>query len=106
MEIDKKGLKIPVPLEVIARRAAKYYQLKANQVLVAERGKGKKNMARWMAMKLCPEVGGAKLCDIADYFNVGHYSTASQTIARLNKLMGEDTWVFDDCNMLSQDLTR
>ena len=106
LEIDKKGLKTPVPMEVIVERVAKHYHVEVGQVRVTERGKGKRNVARWMAMKLCQEAGGAKLTDIAQYFNVEHYSTVSQSIGRLNRLMGEDSGVFGDYNMLSQDLTR
>ncbi len=56
-------------------------------------------------MKLCQEVGGAKLTEIAKVFNVGHYSTVSQTIGRLNLLMYKDSRVAGEFNVLSQDLT-
>ncbi|VAW55236.1 hypothetical protein MNBD_GAMMA06-1024 [hydrothermal vent metagenome] len=56
-------------------------------------------------MKLCQQIGGAKLTDIAKAFNVGHYSTVSQTIGRLNLLMEEDELVKNRFNALSQDLT-
>ena len=55
-------------------------------------------------MKLCQEVGGAKLTDIALLFGVGHYSTVSQTIARLNRLMEIDDSVLKEYNTLNQDL--
>ncbi len=64
-----------------------------------------KNIPWWIAMKLCQEVGGAKLTEIAKVFNVGHYATVSQTIGRLNGLMDEDDEVVGGFNMLSQDLT-
>ena len=41
-------------------------------------------------MKLCQEYGEAKLHDIAKVFHVGHYSTVSKTIGRLNRLVSED----------------
>jgi len=56
-------------------------------------------------MKLCQDVGGAKLTDIAIIFKVGHYSTISQTIGRLNKMLQDDRRVSSDFTMLSQDLT-
>ncbi|MCP4490568.1 MAG: hypothetical protein GY820_25120 [Gammaproteobacteria bacterium] len=56
-------------------------------------------------MKLCQQCGEAKLTDIASEFHVGHYSTVSQTIGRLNKLMKEDAGLAKEFNMLSQDLT-
>ena len=66
---------------------------------------GAKNIPRWIAMKLCQQVGGAKLTEIADVFNVSHYSTISQTIGRLNRLMGDDRETEKIFNILSQDLT-
>ena len=74
-------------------------------ICVAKRGSGEKNIPRWIEMKLCQEVGGAKLIEIAKVFNVGHYSTVSQTIGRLSILIHEGDGVIDEYNMLSQDLT-
>jgi len=56
-------------------------------------------------MKLYQEAGGANLTEIAAVFNVGHYSTVSQTIRRLNALMVDDRDVMREFNILSQDLT-
>ena len=105
MEIDKKGLKHPVDLLKIVAAVANSYNLSVKDVCVAKRGNGVKNIPRWIAMKLCQEVGGAKLTEIAKVFNVGHYSTVSQTIGRLNLLMYKDSRVAGEFNMLSQDLT-
>ena len=58
-----------------------------------------------MAMKLCQQIGGAKLTDIALLFNVGHYSTVSQTIGPLNKVLETDVELVECFNVLSQDLT-
>ena len=56
-------------------------------------------------MKLCQEVDGATLSDIAKEFRVGHYSTVSQTISRLNRQLNEDARTIQTFNVLSQDLT-
>ncbi len=105
LEIDKKGLKQPVDLKKIINKVADNYQLLIKDICVAKRGAGKNNLPRWIAMKLCQEVGGAKLTDIAKLFNVSHYSTVSQTIGRLNLLMNDNSGVKSEFNMLSQDLT-
>ncbi len=55
-------------------------------------------------MKLCQELGSEKLVDIAEPFNVGHCSTVSQTIGRLNRLLLEDKAIRQVYNILSQDL--
>ena len=48
---------------------------------------------------------GARLLEIANTFHVGHYSTVSQTIMRLNILLAKDAKLTSEFNMLSQDLT-
>ena len=104
-EIDKKGLKHPVPLAQIIEAVANYYQVAVPTIKRAKRGKGNRNIPRWVAMKLCQEVGSAKLTEIAEVFEVGHYSTVSQTIGRLNRLKNEDRQYEVDYKLLSQDLT-
>ena len=98
-------MKHPVDLLKIVAAVANSYNLSVKDVCVTKRGKGVKNIPRWIAMKLCQEVGGAKLAEIAKVFNVEHYSTVSQTIGRLNLLMNKDSRVAGEFNVLSQDLT-
>jgi len=105
-EIDKKGVKDTVSLLDIVEHVANAQGLAVDEVQKARRGQGANNLARWMAMKLCQEVGGAKLLEIALVFGVGHYSTVSQTIGRLNRLMKENERINKAYIMLSQDLTR
>ena len=104
-EIDKKGLKYPIPLPQIIQAVANQYQITVVDIKRAKRGKRNRNIPRWIAMKLCQEVGSAKLAEIAALFNVGHYSTVSQTIGRLNHLIDGSNQYKDEYNMLSQDLT-
>lgn len=104
-EIDQKGINHPIPLARIIEAVANYYQVAEPTIRRAKRGKGNRNIPRWIAMKLCQEVGSAKLTEIAKVFAVSHYSTVSQTIGRLNRLKDEDRQYQDDYNMLSQDLT-
>jgi len=105
MEVEKMGVNQPVPLEKILATVAGHYNTHISELCCAKRGKGQRNLPRWVAMKLCQEVGGAKLTEIAETFKVGHYSTVSQTIGRLNKVLNDDRRVAGDYNMLSQDLT-
>ncbi len=104
IEIGKKGLRHPIPLLRIMKAVAVHYEVSVNDIRVAKRGQGITSISRWMAMKLCQEVGGAKLTEIADEFNVGHYSTVSQTIGRLNTLMQTDRRAVKAYNMLSKGL--
>ena len=84
---------------------AKYYSLEVNALLFTRRGKGQGNTPRWIAMKLCQELADERLDSIARKFNAGHYSTVSQTIARLNRLMSKDDELYRQYKLLSQDLT-
>ncbi len=104
-EIDKKGLRQSVPISQIVQAVAIYFDVPLNGILTTKRGRGRKNLPRWIAMKLCQEVGGATLSDIAKEFQVGHYSTVSQTISRLNRQLNEDARTIQTFNVLSQDLT-
>jgi REP element-mobilizing transposase RayT len=104
-EIDKKGLKNPVEIAFIIKGVATFYQVSEKSITHAKRGKGEKNIPRWVVMKLCQEIGGAKLIEIAKQLNISHYSTVSQTIGRLNALIIEDNEVRAIFVKLSQDLT-
>lgn len=104
-EMNTQDLKPVMPLPEIVRQVADYYEMAEQDIRVTKRGQGRKNIPRWMAMKLCQELGGARLTDIAEHFEVGHYSTVSQTIRRLNALMQEEKRVKKDYDVLSQDLT-
>ena len=98
-------MKNPVQLHQIVSTVSEYYELPVEAIRVATRGRGVKSVPRWVAMKLCQEIGGAKLSELAVEFNVGHYSTISQTIGRLNRLMLEAPGIAADYKLLSQDLT-
>lgn len=104
-EVNKKGIQYIVPMEQVIQAVAKYYQIPVREILKAKRGKGAKQIPRWIAMKLCQEKSSAKLNEIAKLFNVSHYSTVSQTVGRLTGLLKDDEAVQIDLNMLSQDLT-
>lgn len=104
-EIDQRGLKDLVDFSVIATRVADHFGLNVRDVYTTKKGRGPKNIPRWMAMKLCQKLGGAKLSELAKMFNVAHYSTVSQTIGQLNCLLLEDKQVSLGFNKLSQDLT-
>jgi chromosomal replication initiation ATPase DnaA len=69
-EVDKQGLKHPVDLEPIVKAVADYYQIPESGLKRTARGKGKRNLPRWIAMKSCQEIGSAKLTEIANYFQV------------------------------------
>ncbi|MEE8320939.1 MAG: transposase [Gammaproteobacteria bacterium] len=89
----------------VISQVAETFQCHETDIRVTARGKGMKNMARWVAMYLSQEVCGETLPNIAKEFNVGHYSTVSQTIRRLKEQIVDDNKLRKRVNMLSQDLT-
>jgi len=105
LETNQRETQSVVPASTIIRQVAQYYQIPEKSITQTRRGQGARNIPRWMAMKLCQQKGEAKLTDIAKVFNVGHYSTVSQTIGRLNKLLLEEDGFLKEFNVLSQGLT-
>ncbi len=104
-EVNQRETRPPVPITRVIEQVAGYYQMPEQAITRAKRGQGIRNIPRWVAMKLCQQHGEAKLTDMAKVFHVGHYSTVSQTIGRLNKLLSEDDKLAKEFNMLSQYLT-
>ena len=104
-EISQREMRQPVPIKAIIQAVANHYQISEQSLVKTKRGQGARNIPRWIAMKLCQECGEAKLTDIAKAFHVGHYSTVSKTIGRLNRLVSEDVKLAKLFNRLSQDLT-
>ena len=62
----------------------------------------KRQVARWIAMRLCQTVGGMSLSQIADVF---HISGISHQISQLRQLLQTDSETDDDFQLLIQYLT-
>ncbi len=69
---------------------AKHFSVEVDDIVVVKKGRKKKNLPRWFAIKLCQDLTGLKLQALADVFNVEHYSAISKAVGRLNTLMVED----------------
>ena len=94
-----------VDFDLIVDRVALRCASDRSQILVGRRGRGKKQLERWVAMKLAYELTGESQIELAERFGVSSYSTVSATIARLGELLREDQGVFELYNSISQDLT-
>ena len=77
------------------------YQLKIIR-FITEREK--RQVARWIAMRLCQTVGGMSLSQIADAFHVSHISGISHQISQLRQLLQTDLETDDDFQLLIQYL--
>jgi hypothetical protein len=104
-EVDTKGTRDIVSMDRVVLAVAEHYHLSVDDIHNAKRGRGMKQTPRWIAMKLCQENAGVKLQEIARLFNVSHYSTVSQTVSRLNRLLEDNSAIRREFNVLSQDLT-
>ena len=105
-EVAQKEARQPVDFESIISTVQTYYGCQRQDIVKAIRGRGPRNYARWIAMKLCQTEGQLSLIEIAKRFNVGHYCTVSQTINRLNSALVEDKKLDRIINTISIDLTR
>ena len=102
-EVSQRQWQQRVPVSTIITQVARYFDISEDEICHAKRGQGQRNIARAIAMKLGQERGGATLNELAQAFNVGHYSTISQTIARFNQLLTQNEELTNVYNMLSQD---
>jgi len=104
-EVSQKGIKEPIGMDEVIKLVAKQLGCETDKITTAKRGRGQINIGRGLAMKLCQDYSEARLSEMAVKFNVGHYSTVSQTIGRINNRIKEDSAVRKLFYMLSQDLT-
>ncbi len=94
-----------VSMESAVNVVANHFNVSPGEILRGKRGAGKTNLPRRIAMYLCHRQTGSTLAQIAQYFNVTHYSTVSQTVRRLLK-DNEGNLKFEKIlNVLCQDLT-
>ncbi|MEW8288766.1 MAG: helix-turn-helix domain-containing protein [Candidatus Thiodiazotropha endolucinida] len=89
----------------IVSRVAVFFGCSERSIYQAQRGRGSKNIPRWIAMKLCQDYSGQTLQEIGRLFGVGNYCTVSQTIARLKLLTIEDKRVGEQIITISTDWT-
>ncbi len=104
-EVSRGNVVEPITIAVIVKRVAQHCQCSEQSIYHAQRGKRSSNLPRWLAMKLSQDNSGQSLSHIARQFGVGNYCTVSQTIARLNRRMEEDSQVREQLNTISKDLT-
>ena len=104
-EISRHCLHERISMKSVLNKVARYFEITPNEILNVERGGGKKNLPRQIAMYLCKQYTGTTLNEIAEYFNVSHYSTVSQAVRRLSDELQQDRALTKMINVLSQDLT-
>lgn len=104
-EVARKGYREPIDSKQVVKHVANYYTCDEQSIYKATRGRGQKNIPRWVAMKLVQDYSDKTLNQLAVLFCVGHYCTVSQTIARLVKLMEVDEQLKKQVIAICKDLT-
>ncbi len=98
---DKPVKEIVEVIEAVVHRTG----LSEQEIFKSSRGKGNKNITRWMAMKLCQDYTGLSLKELASEFKVGSYSTVSATVGRFNRLVVSDKSTAELYDRICKDLS-
>ena len=77
-------------LDEITNSVAKSYGTCTDDIRRVAKGPQKGNEARKLAMHLCQELSGAKLSELAEYFNLGHASSVSCITHLVRKMKHAD----------------
>ena len=100
-----RSLVSPPTLAVITKRVATQTGTKISEIVQSRRGRGSKNVPRWMAITLARDLSSQPLAEIARYFGMGHISGISKVVNKLNDHVRQDKEVAQWLKVLYQDLT-
>jgi len=75
-----------ISIEDVIRGVASAYGVGIDDVTQVVKGPQAENEPRKIAMHLCQELSGAKLKEIAEYFNLGHPGSVSFTTCQVRKM--------------------
>ncbi len=95
----------PPAIDEVVAAVAKVFSVSTESIIVSRRGRRSKNIARWMAVYLCRDIGGYPLQLIAQEFGMGHISGINQHINSLRVECEKDVALAKELNLLSQYLT-
>jgi chromosomal replication initiation ATPase DnaA len=91
-------------MQKIVSKVAAFLDCMEQSIYQSQRGRGSRNIPRWIAMKLRQDYSGQTLEKIRRLFGIGNYCTVSQTIARLKYLIKDDKRVRGQIITISKDL--
>lgn len=90
MNIETQFIASRYDIDDVIVKVAGYFNVAPEALVQSVRGVKGRNMPRSFAIKLCQELTEATLIDIADKFDLGHYSSVSKAIRRLNERLNKD----------------
>lgn len=103
-KINKLLGRIPAIDEIVAA-VSQAFDVATESIIISRRGRHSKNIARWMAVYLCREIGDYRLQAIAEAFGMSHSSGVNQHIKSLRLECDNDEAVMEKLKLLTQYLT-
>ena len=92
-------------IEKIIEATAQAFEVKSSSIRTSARGRGSKNIPRWVALYLCRELSQARLHEIADGFGMTHISGVSMAVYKLQPILEQDGSVKALLKLLEDNLT-
>lgn len=92
-------------IDEIVRRVSEEFDVDKKSIYKAARGRGTKNIPRWIALQLCRKVGDCALNDITKAFNMNHVSGVNHSISKLKIHLEDDGRLRLTFKLLVRDLT-
>jgi len=92
-------------IEMIIKATAKAFEVDPSTIRLSSRGRGSKNIPRWVALYLCRELSQSRLVEIADAFGMVHISGINRAVYKLQPIMKENGPVNSFLKVLYQELT-
>ena len=84
---ESRKVRPPVSISQLVETTAIVFNVEQAQILKASRGRSNYNVARAVSMYMSRQYAGHSLKDIADYFGLASYGSASGQIHRFRQLM-------------------
>jgi len=108
LEVKEKGriLYPNISIKDIATIIAKSYGTTEKEIRKVIRGPQKGKEARKLAMYFSQEIAGARLSEIADYFNLTHTGSVSFITHQIRKKKGEDAGMSRKIEKLTRDIMK
>jgi REP element-mobilizing transposase RayT len=92
-------------IEKIIEATAQAFEVRSSSIRTSARGRGSKNIPRWVALYLCRELSQARLYEIADAFGITHISGVSMAVYKLQPILEQDGSVKALLKLLEDNLT-
>ena len=104
--MDAKRVVTPPALEAIIAETARQFGVSPGRFHESARGRGRSHLPRGVAIALSRTVGGYALQGIADRFRLGHYSSVSAAMRRVERRRAKELWYVQKVSSIERRLRR